>query len=76
MRKDNKEMICKECAKNYELGRSDQRVVDIDNLKIRELVKKINITYVLGILRLHEVETPAKENSYILADINRLLEKK
>jgi len=42
--------------------------------KLREQCGKLNILYILGVLRLHENETTANEQSNILAKLQEILE--
>jgi hypothetical protein len=44
------------------------------NKKIVSHLKKLNILYILGVLRLHENEAPSNEQAEILADIKKILE--
>lgn len=37
-------------------------------------LKKLNILYILGVLRLHENEAPSNEQAEILADIHEILQ--
>jgi len=48
----------------------------IHALALEERLKKLNILYILGVLRLHENETPANEQAEILAGLRETLEDK
>ncbi len=53
---------------------TEEKLKEITKWKVcYQHLKKLNILYILGGLRLHEVETSAKEQANILADIQEIL---
>jgi hypothetical protein len=54
---------------------NDEKLKEITKWKTcYQHLKKLNILYILGVLRLHENEAPSNEQAEILVDIQEILE--